>query len=160
MRRAKKAEDKKQSRAPQTAYEKAHEKGFITGYHEGVKYGSADMIRLCTTAFIATVKNELGFGKVRLERMLDMFGETIKQCQVEKDHEPYMRRYFLEKLGIDLDRWTGCACLDRSREYETRSVTRDEIKKDWEDVVAEDVGDGIIGAAINLHGSQTTIRGR
>lgn len=158
MRRAKKAEDKEQNRAPQTAYEKAFEKGFISGYHEGIKYGSAETVRLCTTSFVATIKNELGFGAKRLRNILELFGATIAQCQEDNAHEEKMRKYFLEKIGIDLDEFTGCSTLDRAREYNARSMSSEEIRQDFKDVLAENPIDGIVGTAINMHGYNAKIR--
>lgn len=134
------------------AVTKAREEGFINGYDASAKYTSAEVVRMCTTAFIATIQNEYGLGKIRLERLLDLSMATFKQFQEDPKHEEKLRKNLLRKYSVDLDAFTGCGKLDQGTiEFIPQTITREQSSDLYKQHMIRDNQGAVMDAVVSNH---------
>lgn len=117
-RRMKKFQEKEAKREARklTSYEKAYQMGYQQGYSEGIHFSSAYGLRLYATSFIASLVDEYGFGKVRIERLMKMVQATLEDVKDDLPREEKLRNWIKKKTGVVLDDWTGCRWFDNAIE--------------------------------------------
>ena len=117
-RRMKKFQEKEAKREARklTSYEKAYQAGYQQGYKEGIHFSSAYGLRLYATAFVSSLIDEYGFGKVRMERLMKMVQATLMDIQDDLPREAKIRAWVKKKIGMELDDWTGGRWFDNAIE--------------------------------------------
>lgn len=130
MRRAQKEKAKDEAtKKTHDKYNEGYENGFEDGYLAGMTYGVTETVRVCTTAFMGTVKKEYQLGKVRFERLLIDVLATFNYYKGNKGTEAKQRKWIKDNMGIDLDQYTGCGSLDTMREYVPKTHTKDQFER-------------------------------
>ena len=83
------------------------DKGMRTGIQEGIRLECGRSVRLMTTAAVAVLNREFGFGHDRIERFLCHISWMLETIQNDSSREPRYREWLGERLGLDLDDFTG-----------------------------------------------------
>ena len=96
-----------------------YNKGFEAGMHQGILKESGMTTRLFTTAMAAVLHDEFGFGRKRLQIVLEQVASTLEAMQWDKDHEKKARAWIKKETGVDLDDYTGGRVIE----------LRDELQK-------------------------------
>lgn len=126
-----------------------HDLAYRQGYQEGMMDAAYEQvgitIRIYTTAIMATLYNECGFGKKRMTRVLDHFTATIRRLYDDKSIEPRLREYVIQKTGIDPDDYTGSRKIDTIREIRAQKGMAPVVKPEEAAAVAEMVAKEIEG---------------
>lgn len=95
------------------------QKGFEAGMKEGIRKESGMSTRLFTTCMAAVLHDEFGFGRARLDRILQHVSATLENVNGNLQHEKKMRDWIKKETGIDLDDYTGGRMIDLREELQT-----------------------------------------
>lgn len=96
-----------------------YDKGFRDGMKEGIRSESGMTTRLFTTCLSAVLHDEFGFGRKRLETVLEHVTATLESIRDDKEHERKIREWIKAETGIDLDDYTGGRTIDLRDELQT-----------------------------------------
>ena len=89
-----------------------YDKGFRAGLKEGMLKESGMSTRLFTSCMAAVLHDEFGFGKKRLERVLEHVSATLESIEGNLEHERKIREWIKRDCDVNLDDYTGGRNLD------------------------------------------------
>lgn len=106
------AERRRQQKAEAKTYQMSrYDVAYFTGYNKGLEDTAykqvGTTIQVYTTAMMATLHNEFGFGKKRMARAMEYFQTTVQRFYDDRSIEPKVRAYITKQIGIDPDDFTG-----------------------------------------------------
>lgn len=128
-----------------TGHDLAYRQGYAEGMQDAAYEQVGNTIRIYTTAIMATLYNECGFGKIRMRRVLDHFTATIQRLYDDRSIEPQLRKYVTEKTGIDPDDYTGNRRLDIIQKIREQKGMAPVFKPEEAAIVAEMIAKDIEG---------------
>lgn len=89
-----------------------YDKGFRAGLKEGMLKELGMSTRLFTSCMAAVLHDEFGFGKKRLERVLEHVSATLESIEGNLEHERKIREWIKRECDVNLDDYTGGRNLD------------------------------------------------
>lgn len=89
-----------------------YEKGLRAGLQEGIRLEAGRTTRILTTAVVAVLHREFGFGTRRIDRMLRHLSWMLETIEQDVTREPRYREWLKKELGLDLDDYTGGRDMD------------------------------------------------
>lgn len=89
-----------------------YDKGLRTGMREGILMEAGRSTRILTTAIVAVLHREFGFGPQRIDRMLRHLSWMLETIEADVTREPRYRMWLKKELGLDLDDYTGGRDMD------------------------------------------------
>lgn len=89
-----------------------YDKGFQAGIKEGILKESGLTTRLFTSCMAAVLHDEFGFGRIRLQRVLEHVSATLESVQGDMEHEKKIREWIMRETNVNLDDYTGGRTID------------------------------------------------
>ena len=128
-----------------TGHDLAYRQGYAEGIQDAAYERVANTVRVFTTAMMATLYNECGYGKKRMLRVMEHFSATANRMYYDRTVEPKLRQYVIDKTGVNPDDWTGCRKLDVIGEIREQRGMAPIVSKQEAAAIAEMVGKEIEG---------------